>query len=61
MYKIVKDILYIFVGEMDGYCKECCKFDVYYLVGKKGFLMIVWFYGGGLEGGGKYVFEMFMN
>ena len=29
--------------------------------GKKGFPTIVWFHGGGLEGGGKHVPEMFMN
>lgn len=34
---------------------------VYCPVGKKGFPTIVWFHGGGLEGGGKHVPEMFMN
>lgn len=60
-YKTVKDISYIPAGETDGYCKERCKLDVYYPVGKKGFPTIVWFHGGGLEGGGKHVPEMFMN
>lgn len=60
-YKTVKDISYIPAGEMDGYRKERCKLDVYYPVGKKGFPTIVWFHGGGLEGGGKHVPEMFMN
>lgn len=60
-YKTVKDISYIPAGETDGYRKERCKLDVYYPVGKKGFPTIVWFHGGGLEGGGKLVPEMFMN
>lgn len=60
-YKTVKDISYIPAGETDGYRKERCKLDVYYPVRKKGFPTIVWFHGGGLEGGGKHVPEMFMN
>ena len=60
-YKTVKDISYIPAGETDGYRKERCKLDVYYPVEKKGFPTIVWFHGGGLEGGGKHVPEMFMN
>ena len=60
-YKTVKDISYIPAGETDGYRKERCKLDVYYPVGKKDFPTIVWFHGGGLEGGGKHVPEMFMN
>lgn len=60
-YKTVKDISYILAGETDGYRKERCKLDVYYPVEKKGFPTIVWFHGGGLEGGGKHVPEMFMN
>ena len=60
-YKTGKDISYIPAGETDGYRKERCKLDVYYPVGKKGFPTIVWFHGGGLEGGGKHVPEMFMN
>lgn len=60
-YKTVKDISYIPAEETDGYRKERCKLDVYYPVGKKGFPTIVWFHGGGLEGGGKHVPEMFMN
>ena len=60
-YKTVKDISYIPAGETDGYRKERCNLDGYYPVGKKDFPTIVWFHGGGLEGGGKYVPEMFMN
>lgn len=60
-YKTVKDISYIPAGETDGYRKERYKLDVYYPVGKKDFPTIVWFHGGGLEGGGKHVPEMFMN
>lgn len=42
-----------------GYRKERCKLDVYYPTGKKGFKTIVWFHGGGLTEGNKYVPEDF--
>lgn len=41
--------------------RNAVKLDVYYPVGKKDFPTIVWFHGGGLEGGGKHIPEMFMN
>ena len=39
------------------YRAERCKLDVYYPKGKKGFKTIVWFHGGGLTGGSKYLPE----
>lgn len=52
-YKLEKDISYVDVGEKDTYRKERCKLDVYYPADKKDFPVIVWFHGGGLEGGEK--------
>ena len=39
------------------YRSERCKLDVYYPKGKKGFKTIVWFHGGGLTEGEKYIPE----
>ena len=55
VYKTVKDLPYIAKSETDTYRKERCKLDVYYPVDKKDFPTIVWFHGGGLEGGGKHI------
>ncbi len=54
-YQIDKDISYIPASETDAYRKERCKLDVYYPVGKKDFPTVVWFHGGGLEGGNKHI------
>lgn len=35
----------------DDYQRERCKLDVYYPLGKRKFATVVWFHGGGLEGG----------
>ena len=53
-YRTDKDISYIPNSETDAYRRERCKLDIYYPENKKDFSTIVWFHGGGLEGGGKY-------
>lgn len=52
-YQLVENISYTMPQEQDEYRKERCKLDVYYPEGKKDFPTIVWFHGGGLEGGEK--------
>ncbi|WP_106830974.1 alpha/beta hydrolase [Parabacteroides pacaensis] len=54
-YTIKKDISYVQKGETDAYRKERCQLDVYYPENKKGFATIIWFHGGGLEGGQKEI------
>lgn len=54
-YRTVSDISYVPRTETDAYRLERCKLDVYYPEGKSGFSTVVWFHGGGLEGGGKHV------
>ena len=61
VYKTVKDLPYIAKSETDAYRKERCKLDVYYPMDKKDFPTIVWFHGGGLEGGGKHIPQELMN
>ncbi|MFZ5940973.1 MAG: alpha/beta hydrolase [Bacteroidota bacterium] len=43
------------------YMKERCVLDLYYPTNTKDFPVIVWFHGGGLTGGEKYIPEYFMN
>lgn len=60
-YKTVKNLSYLRSGEQDAYRKERCKLDVYYPEGAKDFPTIVWFHGGGLEGGGKHIPQELMD
>ena len=61
VYETKKDLSYIPDAEADAYRKERCKLDVYYPAGKKDFPTIVWFHGGGLEGGNKHIPRELMN
>lgn len=47
--------------EMDEYMKERCKLDIYYPENVKDFATVVWFHGGGLKGGQKYIPEGLKN
>jgi acetyl esterase/lipase len=60
-YKIEKDLLYRESPELTGYMKERCRLDVYYPENKNGFATIVWFHGGGITGGEKYIPEQWQN
>ena len=52
-YKQVNDIPYRTEG--NPYALSRCKIDLYYPVGVSGFATLVWFHGGGLTGGEKFV------
>lgn len=52
-YAVLENISYIDAG--DNYRNERCKLDIYYPAGEKDFATVVWFHGGGLEGGEKYI------
>ena len=52
-YKRVNDIAYS--QEDNAYAKERCKLDVYYPTDKKDVPVVVWFHGGGIEAGEKYI------
>lgn len=56
-YNYLKDISY--ADETDAYRKERCKLDIYYPDTDKGFATLVWYHGGGLEGGSKELLEGF--
>ena len=52
-YKQINDISY--TKKTDAYAQERLKLDVYYPEGMKDCPVIVWFHGGGLEGGKKEI------
>lgn len=52
-YKFVENIPYS--SSDDAYAKERCKLDVYSPADKADCPVVVWFHGGGLEGGGKFI------
>ena len=58
-YNYVQNVSYVSDGEQDVYRKERCVLDIYYPETDKGFATLVWFHGGGLEGGNKELLEGF--
>ncbi|MDR3060938.1 MAG: alpha/beta hydrolase [Dysgonamonadaceae bacterium] len=54
-YNFKQNIPYVDKTEQDAYRQERCKLDVYYPKDKKDFKTVVWFHGGGLEGGNKHI------
>lgn len=54
-YKLIKDISYVDKKEKDLYKKERCKLDLYLPQDKSNFSTVIWFHGGGLEEGEKYI------
>ena len=53
-YVLDKNIAYVSAQDTSAYRRECCKLDVYHPKGQKGFKTLVWFHGGGLEGGNNF-------
>jgi acetyl esterase/lipase len=58
-YKTQSDILYRDANEAksDEYIMNRCRLDIYYPSNKTNFATVVWFHGGGLQGGEKYIPE----
>lgn len=56
IYRTVSDILYR--NENDPYMRERCRLDVYYPEGGGSYATVVWFHGGGLTGGERYIPEL---
>jgi acetyl esterase/lipase len=53
-YGLVNNVAYR-QGANDSYAVERCKMDIYYPEGATGFPTVVWFHGGGLSGGEKFI------
>ncbi len=60
-YTLLKDISYVSDGETDNYRISRCRMDIYYPEDVKNFSTVVWFHGGGLKEGEKYIPEEFKN
>lgn len=58
-YKRVNDIPYVTEG--NAYATERCKLDVYYPTEMKDVPVVVWFHGGGIEGGSKHIDRELQN
>ncbi len=58
-YQQVNDIPY--TASADAYAQERCKLDVYYPEGQKDAPVVVWFHGGGIEGGNKHIDQELKN
>lgn len=58
-YRELKDISYRTTG--DSYSLDRCKLDLYYPVNLKNFPTVIWFHGGGLSGGSKFIPEELKN
>lgn len=55
-YKTLENISYLSeAGGGDAYMRERCVLDVYYPEGVQGYPTVVWFHGGGLTGGEKFI------
>lgn len=58
-YRTIKDLPYRTTG--DAYSLERCKLDIYYPENIKDFPTVVWFHGGGLSGGSKFIPTELLN
>ncbi|MCA9183997.1 MAG: alpha/beta hydrolase [Pirellulaceae bacterium] len=56
-YKIDRDILYRDEQDLTDAARERCRLDVYYPVDEEGFATVVWFHGGGLTSGNRFIPE----
>ncbi len=56
-YETKTNILYYDHGssDLDPYTKERCRLDLYYPSNRSGYPTVVWFHGGGLKGGNRFV------
>lgn len=60
-YILKENVSYIPAEDTDAYKKERCKLDIYYPNGKTDYTTVVWFHGGGLEGGEKGIPDELKN
>ncbi|MDO5447727.1 MAG: alpha/beta hydrolase [Prevotellaceae bacterium] len=58
-YERVNDIPYSKV--QNAYAQERCKLDVYFPTDREEVPVVVWFHGGGIEGGSKYIDNELLN
>lgn len=54
-YKTETNILYRSTGQLTDYMRDRCRLDLYYPAGTNTFATVLWFHGGGLTGGQRFV------
>ncbi len=57
-YRTLSNVAYIETTQADDYRSQRCKLDLYLPEGEKRFATVVFFHGGGLEGGEKFIPEL---
>jgi len=57
VYKTETDIFYREGDDLTDYMNERCRLDIYYPANKDSFATVVWFHGGGITGGEKFIPE----
>ncbi|MGV8093406.1 MAG: alpha/beta hydrolase [Mangrovibacterium sp.] len=60
-YRSRDNILYREEKDLTDYMQERCRLDLYYPENKTGFTTIVWFHGGGITSGEKFIPEQWRN
>ncbi|MBU0679293.1 MAG: alpha/beta hydrolase [Verrucomicrobia bacterium] len=60
-YRKVENIAYREGPELEDYARERCRLDIYFPEGAADFATVVWFHGGGMTAGEKYVPGELMN
>jgi len=62
-YNLKEDILYRDKNapEWNDYIEERCRLDIYYPIDKPDFATVVWFHGGGLKAGNRFIPEQLKN
>ncbi|MFC7525719.1 alpha/beta hydrolase [Parapedobacter sp. GCM10030251] len=56
-YRLIENIGYRSGNNSDVYAKERCVLDIYYPENREDFPTVVWFHGGGITGGEKFIPE----
>lgn len=56
-YQLETDILYREGDQLTDYMRERCRLDIYYPANQDSFTTVVWFHGGGITGGSKFIPE----
>ena len=58
-YELLTDVLYRDpeIEPITEYMKERCVLDIYYPKNKSGYATVIWFHGGGLKAGNKFIPE----
>jgi len=55
IYITEKEIIYREDSNLDDYMRERCRLDIYYPKNIENFNTIIWFHGGGLKAGNKFI------